>query len=329
MKTGTDLRKLLKSNHALDIGTRNAVFAGQFKDRAGWSQFTRQHLHNGSVSDQLKAPAHNWTPQSFQALFVAAWAHHPVEKGSYMIDLSKLSKEELAEVAQAHQKHCSSRPSSHLSGAGRSASKGFNFLNGYKELLVQMEHVEDKPYLFLKAEGHTTGINGIVGHTNSYFHKVKTGEGLTASPFLNALANANPTTVEARAAENYGKPYGKLLKALQLDAGSKTVTTREMSKALFEATGFEPEGLPAGDFLRTATNERLGKALINYCDSADSPLCSPALRANDKIGSDMLKELREVAESLVADGDTRHGRVFREVISSPAALDASMAHLQA
>jgi hypothetical protein len=323
LSENTSVTSFLESKHPMDIGMKKQILSEQFQDKASFNAFLDRNL-GGSVSDKLNAPASEWTTETFQALYVANWANHPVEKGSYMIDLSGVSAEQLEQIKTAHKQNCTGRPSSHLSGEGRSASKGFDFMQGYKELLVQMETIDGKPYMFLKAEGHTTGLDGIVGHTQSYLHKVKTGEGLMANQYLNALANASGL-VEARAAENYGKNYGKLLKGLELDSKSKMVTTREMAQTLFEKSGFDPSGRSdTAGFMKGSTNEQLGQALMAYCNDASSGKIETRLKG-DKVATDgMMKELREVAQSLIDDGATQHARVHREIISSPAELDKTV-----
>jgi len=96
-----------------------------------------------------------------------------------------------------------------LSGNGRSASKNWNFLNGYKELLVQYETTKCRPYLFLKSEGHTTGVGGIIPHMQSWVHKSKHGVGKQASLALNALASpvsAWAGAIEGRSGELRNDP---------------------------------------------------------------------------------------------------------------------------
>lgn len=301
------------------------VFAKPFRRKEGWNETFKHQLH-GSVSDTLKNTS-DWNTGTFQALFIAAWATKPTEKGSYMIDLSGLDGAQLQDIARAHEQHCYARASSHLGGKGRSASKGFEFLNGYKELLVQMETIDGKPYLFLKGEGHTTGLKGVIPHAATYGHKLKTGVGLMTSRYLNALSKAAPDLVEQRAAENYSKPYAKMLKGLGLDANSNMVTTRDMARTLFAATRFKPGPQPtAKGFVEQSTNEQLGKALLAYCDQASARGAPAHLRrmGKQRISAEMLGELRQVAQSLVADGATRHGRVHRENILSPQQIDRTL-----
>ena len=208
---------LIASHKPTDQLQVRRVFGPKFQDLVAWRTYLRTTL-NSNVTDQLRAPLPRWSVKSFQALFVACWIHHPVEKGSFMINLAELSNDQRSVIEQAYNKHCYGRMSSHLSESGRSASKGWEFLQGYKELLVQYESTKGKPYLFLKSEGHNF-ISGIVPHMRSWVHKKKHGVGLEASPALHALAHpvsawAGP--IEDRAAENYGKGYEKLLKELGL-----------------------------------------------------------------------------------------------------------------
>ena len=322
VRGGSDITGFLASDNPMDVGVKNQVFAERFQQKAGWKEQFDTHLQ-GSAAAQFDKPASEWTPETFQSMFMAAWANQPTEKGSYMIDLSGLSAEQLEQVKQAHQEQCSGRLSSHLSGKGRSAAKGYEFLKGYKELLVQMETLDGKPYLFLKTEGHTTDIlDGGLQHGLSLIEKWKTGSGKMSSPFLNALANASPM-VEQRAAENFDKPYGKLLKKLKLTEHS--TTTRAMASTLFEKTNFKPGGTDPKSFLENATNAELGKELLKFCDRAMGQNEAGPLRAGGMIQDPMLQGLRKVANALVADGDVIQSRVHLETILTPKDLDTSIA----
>jgi hypothetical protein len=103
------------------------------------------------------------------------------------------------------------RWSSHVSEQNaRTAGQGFRFLQGYRELLVQIEG----GFLFLKAEGHPAND---VNHISSYFTKVRTGAGNMASVALNNLVRQRAELgITPRAAENYGKAYEALVKKLKL-----------------------------------------------------------------------------------------------------------------
>ena len=314
---------LIASTAPTDISQVQAVFGPDFQNMAAWRTFLRTTL-NDNVSSQLAAPAARWNVRSFQALYVACWIHHPVEKGSFMINLAQLSVNQRNVVEAAYKKHCSGRKSSHLSGSGRSASEGWNFLNGYKELLVQCETTKGHPYLLLKSEGHTTGVSGIIPHMQSWVHKSKHGVGKQASPALNALANpasAWAGAIEGRAAENYAKGYGKLLKNV-LKLSGKQVTARDMMKALFHLTGFPA---PAR-FEMTNNNQQLGVLLTQYCNAASIPGPAGAgHRAQNAITPDMITDLRQLAQTLQRDGTVHMQRVYREIRANPAEIDQSLA----
>jgi len=307
---------LITSTVPTDKAQVRTVFGPNFQDMIGWRSFLRTTL-NDDVSSQLAAPINRWSVESFQALFIACWIHHPVEKGSYMINLAHLPDSQQQVIGAAYKKHCTFRKSSHLSGSGRSASKGWDFLKGYKELLVQFELTNGLPWLFLKSEGHTTGVSGVIPHLQSWVHKTKHGEGLQASPALNALANpvsAWAAAIEGRAAENYAKAYEKLLKDV-LKLSGRQVTAREMMKALFKLTGFQA---PA-NFELTLNNQQLGNLLTQYCSTGVT-----AQRAQKSITMDMIKDLRELAKSLTSDGAVYMHRVYREIRADPSEIDISL-----
>lgn len=318
-----EIAAFISSNTPMDKDLKRAIFSDRFQDIAAWRSFLRAQL-NSTVAARLGAAASSWRVESFHALFIACWVHHPVEKGTYLLDLSGLTVAQRDTLQAAFKSHCTARKSSHLSGDGRSASNKWDFLQGYKELLVQYEAITGRPYLMLKAEGHTTGLSGIVPHLKSYLHKRKTGAGLEASPFLNTVATAVPDVVEPRAAENYDKGYEKLLKALKLKG--KKVTARDMAEALFKRTGYPPSGNPDyATFVMVATNKQLGTALIGYCDAATNVGAGGVkYRAGDLITRPMIDDLRKLAKTLVADGDVSRNRVYREITIKPAEVDASL-----
>jgi hypothetical protein len=319
----------LVSADPMEVSLRRAIFADRFQDIGAWRSFISAQL-NSTVSARLAAPASTWRVESFHALFMAAWIHHPTEKGSYMIDLGGLSVAQRAQIDMAFKSQCTSRKSSHLGGSGRSASRNFDFLKGYAELLVQNDSIKGRPFLFLKAEGHTTGLSGVVPHVRSYLHKRKTGEGLQASPFLAAKAVEVPGLIEPRAAENYSKGYEKLLKKLKLKG--TMVSARDMAEALFRATGFRPNGnADIATFVMVSTNQQLGTALISYCDAATvvGAGCLRHRGAGGFVTGEMIRDLRQLAQSLLADGAATRHRVHREIIATPAEIDASLATFNA
>ncbi len=312
------IAQLISSHAQADRQVVQNVFASGFQTMGHWRAFLRANL--GDCVTQFRAPAFRWNVATFQALYVACWIHHPVEKGSYMIDLGGLSPSKRDVIKSAYASHCTGRKSSHLSGAGRSASKGWNFLKGYHELLIQFEETKGRPYLFLKAEGHTTGMSGIIPHMQSWIHKKKHGEGLQASAALNALSVTSPL-VESRAAENYGKGYNKLLKDV-LKLSGRNVTVREMMPALFKKTGYN-KFTPA--FTMTATNRQLGDALSRYCQEA-SHVGAGGVRYRNagQITTEMVSDLRKLAGTLQSDGDVSLRRVYREIRLKPTEIDASL-----
>lgn len=307
---------LITSTVPTDKAQVSSVFGPGFQTMGDWRSFLRTTL-NSDVSSQLRAPIAQWNVQSFQALFVACWIHHPVEKGSYMINLANLPVAQRQVIEAAYKQHCTGRKSSHLSGAGRSASRGWEFLKGYKELLIQYETTKGQPYLFLKSEGHTTGLSGIIPHMQSWVHKKKHGEGKQASAALNALSNpvsAWAGAIEGRAAENYAKAYGKLLKDV-LKLSGKQVTAREMMKALFQLTQYQA----APNFENTLNNQQLGTLLTQFCSTGVTPQ-----RAQKSITMDMINDLRQLAQTLQSDGAVHMKRVYREIRANPAEIDQSL-----
>jgi hypothetical protein len=220
------------------------VFCEPFQTVAGWDKALAP-IPGGDVEILLDRRGAWWTRECFQALYVACWIFHPVEKGSYMI---QLSPQRLANVREAYDRLLASgdltaRISSHLSKEGASAHKGWAFLKGYEELLVQIEgEGTGSPYLFLKCEGHALtgfGLSTIL-HGASWVKKSLTGSGATANPALKRLAG-NTANVEARAAENFSTSYKKVLKRLGLSG--KMVTVGEMLEAMHGRRA-SPEGSP-------------------------------------------------------------------------------------
>ena len=299
---------------------RSKIFGPRFQTLREWRAFLRTNLVDGKVSEQLAAPSTRWSVKSFQALYVACWIYHPMEKGSFMLDLVSLNNAARKVLEEACRKHCHFRISSHLSRLGWSASKGWNFLAGYHELLIQYEKTKGRPYLFLKAEGHAmTNLSGAIAHYRSWRHKAKHGVGLIASQPLADLAKTNDL-VEERAAENFGKGYGKLLSVLGLSG--KKVTIREMVEALFVKTGFRS---PHDSTWLIASNSELGRAIEEYCARA-SVVGSGGLRFRmaGRISEVMISDLKDIACTLKRDGTRYTNRVFQEIRASPKDVDSSL-----
>jgi hypothetical protein len=311
-----NMTDFLRSGGTMESALRPAIFNEGFQDHTGWVSFLGRHLAGSSIIQQFREPAEKWTHHTFQAMFMAAWLSHPTEKGSYVIDLSSLTDAQRAAVKQAWERNCDPRKSSHFSGVGGSASRGRTAFKGYDELLVQLETIAGRPCLFLKMEGHKTDLKGIYGHGRSWLQKIRTGEGLTASPAMKALAEAAPGLIEPRAAENYTKDYKSLLKHLGL--AGKLVPAREMAAALFAQSGYLPSDVP--DLLE-ASNEEVGRALARYVLAARRPLSGEYIRMHGVVTDPMLKDIGKLADSLIADGGVQRSRVHREVVRNPAELD--------
>lgn len=312
------IAELIGSDYQHHKNIVHEVFGPGFQSLTDWRGFLRGTL-NDDVSMMLGAGSHRWSVKSFQALFIACWIHQPVEKGTFMINLSSLGPQQIGVIKDAYKKHLYGRKSSHLSGSGRSASKGWAFLNGYHELLVQMEDTKSIPHLLLKSEGHTTGPSGVIPHLQSWVHKRRTGEGLMASEALNELARHTPM-VTGRAAENYANAYKSLLKDV-LGFHGKEVTIRDMTGALFAKANYQR--YPDEIFL-TASNQELGDALHQYCDDCSGPSGGLAFRIAGKVTDEMLTDLRILGDTLKKDGDQFMPRVFNEVRVTPQQVDQSL-----
>jgi hypothetical protein len=296
------------------------LFGQGFQSVAQWREFLRRYLLNGSVAVQLVAPASMWRVESFQALYVACWIHHPVEKGTFMIDLSRLTVQNRAVISDAFSSRLKPRPSSHLGGRGASASQGWAFLNGYHELLVQLEATKGNPYLMLKAEGHTTGLRSIAPHMASWVKKVRTGAGNTASPALHAYANLSPK-VEGRAAENYAKGYEQLVGWVGLTG--KLATVREVMHSLFKQVGYPRNIGHTYHFFDRSTNAELGNLLQAYVRDARAHGDLRRVGKNT-IKDKTLNELENLARTLISDGAVTMNRVYREIRVTPQEIDGSI-----
>jgi hypothetical protein len=137
------------------------VFGAPFQTPQGWADFLDHNIPARDVEILLKRTPGFWHRENFQALYVACWIFHPVEKGSYMLQLGSHH----ANVRDAYLRMVKSgelqpRISSHLSKTGASAHEGWDFLQGYGELLIQIEGgTGPGSYLFLKCEGHPPRIS--------------------------------------------------------------------------------------------------------------------------------------------------------------------------
>lgn len=231
----SDIANFLRS--ILDTPQAAPIFEDEFQTYKSFCSYLTKYFGTGqavSVHNLLKTtPAKTFKADYFQALYVACWLYKPMEKGTYFL---RMTHSEAENIKKAFEQ-LPTRKSSHLDGKGRSAHKGFAFLKGYEELLVQWVLTNERTYLLLKCEGHTTGIGGIVPHMQSWNHKRKHGVGLMSNPALNTLATQGNSPIIERGAENFSKDYetfltqlGKLRGIKKLDKA--TTSVRDMLVAL-------------------------------------------------------------------------------------------------
>jgi hypothetical protein len=300
------------------------VFGPDFQTPQSWTTFLGRYIPALDVDRLLNRTSGFWERENFQALYIVCWIFHPVEKGSYMIQLSPAQH---ANVQGAFTQLIQSgglqaRISSHLSKQGASAHEGWGFLQGYHELLIQIEGANaGSPYLFLKCEGHALdGIKSTFMHGKSWVTKTLTGAGDTASPALNNLAK-NSTTVELRAAENFGKSFKKVQKKLGLSG--KEVTIAEVVNGLWQKCGFRT-GLPAQV---TANTHALGNAMLG--GQGIIAVLRKEKAALKKHGIDfdakLEQELTELAERMKATAVAHPMQHYHEVRMTPLELTQSLA----
>jgi len=299
------------------------VFCDPFQVPAGWNHML-DNMPGRSVEKMLSRRGAWWVRESLQALYVACWIHHPVEKGSYMIQLSPAHQQN---VSDAYNKLLGSgaiqaRISSHLSKRGASAHEGWNFLKGYGELLVQIEGTH-APYLFLKCEGHAleSGISmSTIMHGASWVLKEITGAGATASEALKQWASFS-STVEGRAAENFSNNYKKLLKQLKL-SGART-TVDQVVEALHRSAGFS-HGIP--DQIKRDTSQ-LGRAMLGPQGYIALFVRQRAVLKKNGIEFDEKaeKELTGLAQRMTSTSTAHAEQHYNEIRVTPADLDFSLA----
>jgi hypothetical protein len=288
------------------------LFGPSFNSALKWTTFLDQYFGPGDelTINKVLDSGDRWHSVRFQALYIACWIYHPVEKGSYMIKLGDAQKKN----AEASAKKLSGRWSSHLKGTSYSAGKDFAFVNGYSELLVMI--YED--FLFLKMEGHSAFS---YAHLKAWNEKRKTGAGAMASATLHKLATEKPEYgITARAAENYSTEYKEFLK--ELGFKGKTVTLSDALLALRDRTK-----LPLANpityeqtkvFLRNVPAKLNGK-LKDAFDAAQRDLKDIA---RDSFARD--------THRLRHDGvdDTGMDRIFRELRLDPQRIDRKLNKFQ-
>lgn len=298
------------------------IFHHKFQRIEGWTEFLHRAMPQGVVGLLEHSSLQGWSVRSFHALYIACWIHHPVEKGSYMLNLSGLNETQRHRINLAVVRNCVGRPSSHLSKNGYSAANGWTFLKNYRELLVQVES-SGGCHLFLKAEGYLVSDPR---HLMSWQHKNgDAAAGLPCSKYLRDFATSHPDFVESRGAENFSHNYKALVKGLglknEVGKSTKLVTVRSVIKALFEQTGYIDRVPCRSTFFNVASNEQLGIVLQSYCTSAyDQSLHNPA----NLITPAMVAELRRLAINLRTQGEVKHAQVFQEIRVTPAEVQRSV-----
>jgi hypothetical protein len=300
------------------------IFCPDFRDPSVLKGFL-----GSKIRDSIEGNLNRWSVGHFQAYFMLCWLHHPSEKGSYMIDLRNVDVEKLSNVVErldARETRVFGKVlipgSSHFSRRAYSASQGWGFLNHYNELLVQIEEIRGRPFLFLKAEGHKTDGFDAIQHCLSLFVK--------RSPSKELHAIAVDGYVSKRVAENYtssllsrATSYETLLSKLKLKG--KFVTVLEMVEALCGRLGTELPKVITGNTSVTKSEQHLSTALRNIV-KADKVLGILV----DKIGLDRedAEEVREdflrIADQLEgSDPDFASTRVFCEVQVTPQELEST------
>lgn len=301
------------------------VFQADFQSPQGWKHALGR-IPGGNLNTMLSLGNEWWSRESFQALYIACWIHHPVEKGTFMLALGNPAH--YANVKGAYENlltsgELESRPSSHLSKKGASAHKGWRFLRGYDELLLQIEgESTGTPYLMLKCEGHPLQVGfslSTILHGASWVVKELTGAGMTASPELNELSE-NSSNVEQRAAENFSKSYKKLLKSLKLK--SKMVTVSDVLEELHKKAGFR-HGIP--EQIKSNTH-LLGRAMLGpsgYIALFNRQAI--VLKKNGvKYDSVVAGELEDMAHRMVETASAHPQQHFNEVRLTAAELNSSL-----
>lgn len=292
------------------------LFAEPFDHYTKWVAFLGEYFGPGNKLsvNRVLGMEEQWHSVRFQALYVACWIYHPLEKGSYMIQLN----EKQLENAVASVQKLTWRKSSHLSSTSYSARGGtdFKFIRGYGELLALVEG----NYLFLKMEGHKASSPS---HLKSWVTKIRTGAGETSNQHLNDLSKDSKWGITQRGAENYSKPYKALLKALGFSG--KTVTFSQVI-AEFQRR-FPLVSIPNGSGA-TALRGYLDKLYVMASANAiviASALYQPLMDAKSDL-YEIVHDLAKDDHRIPADGVDHWGleRFYREVRLAPERIDRKL-----
>ncbi len=331
------------------------IFTPEFSTARKWRDYMLDKFGGGMTVNTILDKTSGWAASDFHALYIACWIFYPVEKGTFMIPLTAQQRKN---VKSGYQ-NLDPRWTSHLHKHGRSAAKGWKFLKGYGELLVQMEgggkHTQEiEPHLFLKCEGHTAFT---VAHLKSYFEKKSTGKGAVANSALQELAKNQAMLgmdqglgITERAAENYSNPYKALLVAAGLTGKTKTVHEAVANfYILLDAEGRTRSGitpplnsLVAMKGLQAAVgqngvggldNEDLAKmieevllpfALAARGATGGSAKGTALIKAMLEAEDDLKKVAQQLREDAKNTGQAKSLRYFQEVVLAPFCLNSGL-----
>jgi len=291
------------------------VFGEEFRTHSQWLTFICHNFGASTSHIDGSIVKRNWfSPESFfQTMYVACWIYQPLEKGSYIIDFDQ---SQMAEIQKSYFSKLPTRKSSHLEGTNaRSAGKGFDFLKGYEELLVQIPETSSNSLMF-KAEGHAAAS---VAHLLGYVKKLKTGAGETANPNLNNLARYHQRFgIADRMAENYSKSYKQLLKFLGISKSRETVTVKDCMLTILNKKGIAIPNPNNPDIGHITT--AFDKMLDGLASAAQKDQLDPYLKNAEQ-------DLRKLSEALKKDdfkGKSPVPRYFNEVKGDTTALECAL-----
>jgi hypothetical protein len=292
--------------------TFKEIFCPDFRDPTVLKGFL-----GSKIRDSIEGNLNRWSVGHFQAYFMLCWLHHPSEKGSYMIDLRNVDVKKMESVMKSELSKRLFWPlpgSSHFSRCGYSARQGWGFLNHYNELLVQIEEIRGRHFLFLKAEGHTTRGFDAVQHCLSLLVK--------RSPSKELHAIADDTFVAKRVAENFSGGYKTLLSKLKLKG--KFVTIFEMIQSLHNRLHAEHAGEFKNELPMTISDGQLSAELKKFhkLDMEHEILKKIGLSREEV--EEVRMDFEKIAGLLeTTTPDLAFSRVFCEVQVTPSDLEST------
>lgn len=136
----------------VNLNLLKEIIVEEFQNKAELIKFVRSNLVDSTAINHLiKATTEEWTFESFKALYILCWIFSPSEKKTYTVQISSDAKN-LEEYFK-----------NNLIGEKGSLHIEFKFLNGSKELIVEIEKLtENKTHLKLKCEGNVPVINRLI-----------------------------------------------------------------------------------------------------------------------------------------------------------------------